>query len=70
MTATLTFQLPEEQDEHQTAVHGAKWRTSVQEMDDWLRSKVKRVEGDVSDYEVARAVLHAILGDNGLSINS
>ncbi len=70
MTATLTFQLPEEQDEHQTAVDGAKWRATVQEMDEWFRSKLKHGEGDISDYEVARSVLHAILADNGLSINS
>lgn len=70
MTATLTFQLPEEQDEFQIAVDGAKWRATVQEMDEWFRGKIKHGEGDVSDYEVARGVLHAILGDNGLSINS
>ncbi len=68
MTATLTFQLPEEQDEFQTAVDGAKWRLTVQEMDEWLRVKVKHSEGDVSNYDEAREMLHELLAGNGLSI--
>ena len=68
MTATMTFQLPEEQDEFQTAADGAKWRLTVQEMDEWLRVKVKHSEGGVSDYSWARQMLHELLAGNGLSI--
>ena len=68
MTATLTFQLPEEQDLFQVAVDSGKWRATVQEMDEWLRGKVKHGEGDVSDYSSAREMLHELLTGNGLSI--
>jgi hypothetical protein len=68
MTATLTFQLPEEQDIFQVAVDSGKWRATVQEMDEWLRGKVKHGEGDVSDYVSARETLHELLTCNGLSI--
>jgi hypothetical protein len=68
MTATLTFQLPEEQELLQVAVDGGKWRSAVSDMDQWLRRKVKHGEGDVSDYEDARRMLCECLASNGLSI--
>lgn len=68
MTATLTFQLPEEQELLQVAVDSGKWRSAVIDMDEWLRRKVKRGEGDVSDYDEARRMLHELLAGNGLSI--
>ena len=38
---TLTFSLPEEEDEHAAALHGAHWRRVCRELDDWLRSEIK-----------------------------
>lgn len=41
MKATLEFQLPEEQAEHESALHGADWRAAVEEMDQQLRAWTK-----------------------------
>jgi len=49
-------------------VDGCKWRSAVSDMDQWLRGKVKHGEGDVSDYDEARRMLHELLAGNGLSI--
>ena len=70
MTATLTFQLPEEQELLQVAVDSGKWRSAVIDMDQWLRGKVKHGPCETEQYQEARSILHDILGDNGLSINS
>jgi len=40
-TATLTFNLPEENQEHQTAVRAPDVKFGIQEYDNWLRSKTK-----------------------------
>ena len=39
--AILTYRLPQEADEFQTALDGAKWREVVRELDDVLRSWAK-----------------------------
>lgn len=39
--ATLTFKLPEETSEHQTAVHALDWKLVVYEVDMYLRNKLK-----------------------------
>ena len=41
MKATLEFNLPEEEEEHQTAFNGAHWRSISIDMDQYLRNKIK-----------------------------
>lgn len=41
MKATLEFNLPEEDQEHQDALYGSRWRSVVFELDQRLRSRDK-----------------------------
>jgi len=38
MKATITFDLPDEHQEHTDALHGTRWRCLVAELDAYLRS--------------------------------
>lgn len=40
--ATLEFNIPEESEEHLTALNGNKYRCIIGDMHEWLRHKVKR----------------------------
>lgn len=44
MKATLEFNLPEDSDDHYTAINAAKYRLALYELDNWLRSKLKYEE--------------------------
>jgi hypothetical protein len=71
MTATLTFSLPEEQEEFDRAAKGADWRMIVEDMDGWLRSKLKHEEltpEQDAAYEEARKHLFSILEERGLQL--
>jgi hypothetical protein len=71
VTATLTFTLPEEQEEFYHAAKGADWRMVVEDMDGWLRSKLKHddltPEQDAA-YEEAQKYLFSILEERGLQL--
>ncbi len=71
MTATLTFTLPDEQEEFYLAAKGADWRMVVEDTDGWLRSKLKHddltPEQDAA-YEEARKHLFTILEERGLQL--
>lgn len=54
MTATLTFNLPEDQYEHQLALDGWKWKAVVSDIADKLRTHLKH-DDDLSE-EVAKAL--------------
>jgi hypothetical protein len=41
MKATITFSLPEEDHEYRNAVEGAKMRSILWDIDQWLRAKLK-----------------------------
>lgn len=41
MKAVLSFNLPEDQYEHRTALEGSRWRTVVFDTDQLLRAKLK-----------------------------
>jgi hypothetical protein len=71
VTATLTFTLPEEQEEFYHAAKGAEWRIVVEDMDGWLRSKLKYEEltpEQDAAYEEARKHLFSILEERGLQL--
>jgi hypothetical protein len=62
MTATLTFQLPEERFDFDCATKGRDWRSVVSDLDEDLRQKVKHGDSPGSFAE-AREMLHDLLRD-------
>lgn len=71
MTATLQFNLPEEQEEFDHAVKGTQWRIVVEDMSNWLRAKLKYEEltpEQDAAYEEARKHLFTILEERGLQL--
>jgi hypothetical protein len=71
VTATLTFQLPEEQEEFYHAAKGADWRLVVEDMDAHLRARLKHEDlpEDVdAALDAARQHLHALVAERGLSL--
>ncbi len=71
MTATLTFTLPDEQEEFYHAVQGGNWRMIVEDMDAHLRSRLKHEdlpEDLAAALDAARQHLHALVAERGLSL--
>ena len=71
MTATLTFQLPEEQEEFYHAAKGADWRCVLEDMDAYLRGRLKHEEltpDAAKTLDEARQKLHEFLQERGLSL--
>ena len=72
MTATLTFTLPEEQEEFYHAAKGADWRCALEDIDAHLRSRLKYEEGLSEEADKAlqatRDKLHEFLTERGLSL--
>ncbi len=70
-TATLTFTLPEEQSEHEHAIHGMDWALTVWDLDQWLRDRVKHgldsAEAKAA-WDAARDALREILDGRGLTM--
>ena len=71
MTATLTFQLPEEADDLDLARKGADWRSLVEDLDNYLRGRLKYEDlppdADKA-LDEARQKLHEFLAERGLSL--
>jgi hypothetical protein len=71
MTATLTFSLPDEQEEFYHAAKGAEWRMTLEDMDAYLRGRLKHEEltpdADRA-LDEARQKLHEFLTERGLSL--
>ena len=71
MTATLTFSLPEEQEEFYHAAKGADWRMVVEDLDAHLRSRLKHEDLPEDTYvalDGARQHLYALVAERGLSL--
>ncbi len=71
MTATLTFTLPEEQEEFYHAAKGADWRMVVEDLDAHLRSRLRHedLSEDVhAALDRARTHLYELLEGRGLSL--
>jgi hypothetical protein len=71
VTATLTFTLPEEQEEFYLAAKGADWRLVLEDMDNYLRGRLKHedVSEDVAvALDAARERLYTLVADRGLSL--
>lgn len=55
MKATLTFNLPEEQEEHYQALYGHRYKLAIDELDRVLRAKYKyEDQRDISIEEVRK----------------
>jgi len=71
VTATLTFTLPEEQEEFYLAAKGADWRLVLEDMDNYLRGRLKHedLSEDVATaLDAARERLYTLVADRGLSL--
>lgn len=71
MTATLTFTLPEEQEEFYFAAKGADWRCVLEDLDGYLRGRLKYEDlpqdADKA-LDEARQKLHELVVERGLSL--
>ena len=61
MKATITFTLPEEEHEYRNAVEGAKMRSILWEIDQWLRAKLKYEELTDGQYDAYKATRDELL---------
>lgn len=69
--ATLTFNLPEESEEHLCAVNAFKWKSVVSSLDNYLREQFKyghSFKTPDEALEKVRQTLFDILNEEGLSI--
>lgn len=72
MKAILEFNLPDEQDQFETAINGRKMYTVLWELDQWLRGNVKYPLDHMSDdeikaYEKCREILHELMLNQNIS---
>lgn len=68
--ATLTFTLPDERDEHETAVHAGALRSVIEAHREWLRSQLKYHELSEparAKLDEARAALWTEIEDAGVA---
>ena len=75
MKATLEFNLPEDQQDLDLAVNGAKAQSALWEMDQWLRSQYKYMSDEeyskdkYETFEKCRDQLGDIMFENGLKFD-
>jgi hypothetical protein len=71
--ATITFSLPEEQQDFHDAVHALDYKMVLWDLDQRLRSKLKYDDTldniSAAAYQDARDILHGLLNDYGVSID-
>lgn len=65
--ATLIFQLPEESEEHQLALDGVKYKTAINEFDNWLRDLEKHQGISAVTISEARTKLAQLQSDQGIN---
>lgn len=70
----LEFDGIEEADDARTALDGIKWKISMWELNQWLRSQTKYSPDSMSDdtykaFEECKEKLHEILTDNYLQLD-
>jgi hypothetical protein len=72
MKATLEFKLPEENHEFANATQGAKMRSVLWELDQWLRAKLKFEElsdGQYDAYKLTRDQLRELLQEENIDLD-
>ena len=73
MKAKLTFDLPEESHEWENALQGSKMRSTLWDLDQWLRSKIKYEDLNDEQYQVyqgCRDKMRTLLIENNIDIDS
>ena len=73
MKATLTFKLPEDEEEFQNATKGSSYRLALWDLDQFLRNYIKYPKECVSDdrleaYQEVRDKLYSLLNEGSLEI--
>jgi hypothetical protein len=71
VTATLTFQLPEEAEDLDLARKGGDWRLVAEDMDGYLRGRLRheQLAPDADKaLDEARQKLHEFVAERGLSL--
>lgn len=56
MKLTLQFNLPEEREEAETALHGMRYRIALSDLDNYLRGKIKYEELSDSDEKIYQEI--------------
>jgi hypothetical protein len=72
MKATLTFNLPEEEHEYCNAVDGAKMRSTLWQIDQWLRAKLKYedlTDGEYDAFKQTRGELRKLLIEENIDLD-
>ena len=70
MKATLSFELPAEDEDFDAALRGHLWRDAMRELDEWLRTRIKHGELDAGEHHAlsdARDMLRDCMRERGLS---
>lgn len=68
MEAILKFNLPEESDEHESAINGHRMKSAIFEFDGYLRQKLKHGNSDHIDIYDCRQKLRDICYDNNINV--
>jgi hypothetical protein len=70
MKAILEFNLPEEEQQHSDAVNGTQYKMAIQELDEYLRRRLKyETLSNYDEVDAIRTELHNILDSLNLIIN-
>ena len=64
MRASLHFKLPEEEEDHLTALKATQFKSTLRELDEFLRQKIKYTEETSITFEALREKLHEIEKEN------
>ena len=69
MKAILEFELPQDQEDHLTALNGAAWRDVVWDLSQLLRNQAKYTDKESIPIEEIRSELYTIIQAHGLSLD-
>jgi hypothetical protein len=71
MNATLSFTLPEEREEFETAVKALDWKFAMSDLDEYLRMELNHAPHDLNPdtLEHIRSKLFDILNERGLNLH-
>lgn len=68
MIAKLEFNLPDDDYEYRCAVNGRKWRTVAEELDRFLRNKMKYEDLNTISIETIRTEINVLCEEEGLTL--
>lgn len=69
MKATLEFNMPEESEEHEVALHGGAWKDVVWDLAQWLRSEHKYTDKATLPIDEVRKKLYEIVEDHDMRLD-